>query len=88
LAAGFSAATFFGAAVVAFFAAAGFLTFFSSAIEHLHVMFEKGNKNNPFDTARIIQQRRRAGIDEFKGFREPLMFERRWKEKWLAISFA
>jgi hypothetical protein len=51
-------------------------------------MFEKGNKNNPFDTARIIQQRRRAGIDEFKGFREPLMFERRWKEKWLAISFA
>jgi hypothetical protein len=75
--AGFAAA-FFGAAFLAagfaavvFFAAAGFLAFFSSAIVNLHCMFEKGKINNPPTTARIIQQRRRTGIDEFKRFPQP-----------------
>ena len=77
-AAGFFAAAFFGAAffaagfaAVVFFAAAGFLAFFSSAIVNLHCMFEKGKINNPLTTARIIQQCRRTGIDEFKRFPRP-----------------
>ena len=65
----FAAAGFFGAAAA--FLAAGFLAFFSSAIVNLHCMFEKGKINNPPTTARIIQQRRRTGIDEFKRFPQP-----------------
>ncbi|MDX9944513.1 MAG: hypothetical protein RBS35_06935, partial [Azonexus sp.] len=69
----FGAATFFAAgfAAVVFFAAAGFLAFFSSAIVNLHCMFEERMTNNPPTTARIIQQRRRTGIDEFMRFHSP-----------------
>jgi hypothetical protein len=76
-AAGFAAA-FFGAAffaaglaAVVFLAAAGFLAFFSSAIVNLHCMFEERETNNPPTTARIIQQRRRTGLDELRGFHGP-----------------
>jgi hypothetical protein len=77
LTAGFAAA-FFGAAFLAagfaavtFFAAAGFLAFFSSAMSNLHCVFEERIKNNPPTTARIIQQCRRTGIGEFICFHHP-----------------
>jgi hypothetical protein len=92
LAAGFLAATFFGAAFLAaglaaaffgaaFFAAAGFLTFFSSAIVNLHWIFEERTTNNPPTTARIIQQHRRTGIDEFMRFHSPSLCLRQAREK-------
>ncbi|MBU3989575.1 MAG: hypothetical protein KJ702_09730, partial [Gammaproteobacteria bacterium] len=87
LTAGF-AATFFGAAFLAaglaavdFFTAAGFLTFFSSAILNLHYTFEKKTTNNPPTTARIIQQCRRTGIDEFMRFHSPSLCLRQAREK-------
>jgi hypothetical protein len=61
------AAAFFGAA----FFAAGFLAFFASAIMNLHCVFEERINIYPPTTARIIQQRRRTGIDEFRRFPGP-----------------